>query len=73
VLTWYVKEPVEKFSGDLSPLVNEILSMSDTDYPSPTDYLGYMAWGTEAYSSNNEYVTFNVTQLAIDVETTSST
>ncbi|KAI8720149.1 hypothetical protein NCS52_00459600 [Fusarium sp. LHS14.1] len=72
VLTWYVKDPVEKFSGDLSPLVNEILSMDDSDYPSPTDYLGYMAWGTEAYSSDNKYVTFNVTKLAIDVETTSS-
>ncbi|KAF5003422.1 hypothetical protein FDECE_10019 [Fusarium decemcellulare] len=66
VLTWYVDDPVEKFKGDLAPLVNEILSMDDSDYPSPSDYLGYMSWGTEAYSVNTT-VTFDVPSLSIDI------
>ncbi|KAF4980493.1 hypothetical protein FZEAL_3504 [Fusarium zealandicum] len=66
VLTWYVEKPTQKFSGDLYPLIDEILSMEDKDYPSASDYMGYMSWGTEAYSVNKT-VTFDVPSLSIDV------
>ncbi|CAG7559681.1 unnamed protein product [Fusarium equiseti] len=66
VLTWYVEKPAEKFDGDLWPLVEEILAMDNADYPSASDYIGYMSWGTEAYSVNTT-VTFDVPNLSINV------
>lgn len=66
VLTWYVDKPTEKFDGDLWPLIEEILSMDNSDYPSASDYIGYMSWGTEAYSVNTT-VTFDVPSLSINV------
>ncbi|KAM5341762.1 hypothetical protein ACJ41O_014793 [Fusarium nematophilum] len=68
VLTWYVDEPVTKFKGDLAPLVEKILDMDNTNYPSASDYMGYMSWGTEAYYANS-MVTFDVPSLSIDVVT----
>ncbi|KAH7253541.1 concanavalin A-like lectin/glucanase domain-containing protein [Fusarium redolens] len=67
VLTWYVDKPTEKFDGDLWPLIEEILSMDNANYPSSSDYIGYMSWGTEAYSANTT-VTFDVPSLSINVE-----
>lgn len=67
VLTWYVDEPTEKFDGDLYPLVEEILSMDNANYPTSSYYIGYMSWGTEAYSANTT-VTFDVPSLSINVE-----
>lgn len=66
VLTWYVEKPAEKFDGDLWPLIEEILAMDNADYPSASDYIGYMSWGTEAYSVNTT-VTFDVPNLSINV------
>jgi hypothetical protein len=65
-LTWYVEKPAEKFDGDLWPLIEEILAMDNADYPSASDYIGYMSWGTEAYSVNTT-VTFDVPNLSINV------
>ncbi|KAI6778570.1 Glycosyl hydrolase family 12 [Emericellopsis cladophorae] len=66
VLTWYCEDPAPKFHGDLQPLVDRLVEMGDTNFPTESDYIGYMAVGTETYFSD-DYVTFHVPQLAIDV------
>ncbi|KAG9255594.1 concanavalin A-like lectin/glucanase domain-containing protein [Emericellopsis atlantica] len=66
VLTWYAENPASKFHGDLMPLVDRLVEMGDTNFPTKSDYIGYMAVGTETYFSD-DYVTFHVPQLAIDV------
>ena len=67
-------EDVDSFTGNLYPLVEEVMKMgassnSDySDFPSSSDYIGYMSWGTEAYYSEKN-VTFNVPKLSIDIDT----
>ncbi|KAL6879318.1 concanavalin A-like lectin/glucanase [Trichoderma novae-zelandiae] len=75
VLTWYTDTPVEKFNGDISPLINSLFKITATaaDLPKSGDYLGYMALGSEAFSADKT-VTLYVPKLSIDIETdTSST
>lgn len=69
VLTWYATGIVETFNGDIGPFLNEFSSMTSLQekYPVSTDYLGYLALGSEAYWSPDA-VTFNVPQLSIDIE-----
>lgn len=66
VLTWYSSEPADKFHGDLNPLLDRLVEMAKTDFPTDSDYVGYMSLGTEAYSSD-DYVTFHVPELSIEV------
>lgn len=68
VLSWVASEPVHDFKGDLQPLLDEIFASDNADYPSKTDYLGYFAFGQEAYSSEAN-VTFSVPSLLVDLET----
>lgn len=68
VLSWVASEPVHDFKGDLQPLLDEIFAFDNADYPSKTDYLGYFAFGQEAYSSDAN-VTFSVPSLLVDLET----
>ena len=42
--------------------------MDEDDFPSSSDYLGYIGMGTEAYYAKKE-VTFHVPTLSIDIET----
>lgn len=75
VLTWYTDTPVEKFNGDISPLINSLFKLTATaaDLPKSGDYLGYLALGSEAFSADKT-VTLYVPKLSIDIETdTSST
>ncbi|KKA27203.1 hypothetical protein TD95_002094 [Thielaviopsis punctulata] len=67
VLTWMPASPVTKFDGDLMSLVNKTLSLTGEMYPSSSDYLGYLAIGSETYYSN-DFVTFTVSDLAIDLK-----
>ncbi|KAM0329466.1 hypothetical protein ACHAQA_004775 [Verticillium albo-atrum] len=71
VLTWVAKGTVEKFHGDLMPLVTQLMGMSGSNFPKKTDYLGYMGLGSEALSTS-EPVTFHVPELSIDIRTASS-
>lgn len=72
VITWYCFDVVDTFNGDLYPLVEEVMTLGKSgdadyaDFPTSSDYIGYMSWGSEAYYSTKN-VTFNVPHLSIDV------
>ncbi|KAK7402885.1 hypothetical protein QQX98_011370 [Neonectria punicea] len=66
VLTWMSYDVTTEFKGDLWPLVDYVMTADEEFYPSTSDYMGYMSWGTEAYSANKS-VTFDVPRLSIDV------
>jgi hypothetical protein len=68
VLTWVASTTTDTFNGDILPLISALLTLDGASYPSKTDYLGYMAFGSEAYWSQ-DYVTFSVPTLSIDVRT----
>ncbi|KAH0593790.1 hypothetical protein MHUMG1_08541 [Metarhizium humberi] len=68
VLSWVATKPTTTFKGDLKPLMDTIFAMNNANYPQKTDYLGYLAFGQEAYSSTAN-VTFSVPSLAVDIET----
>ncbi|KHN99840.1 Concanavalin A-like lectin/glucanase [Metarhizium album ARSEF 1941] len=68
VLSWVATKPTANFQGNLKPLLDGIFDLNNANYPQKTDYLGYVAFGQEAYSSTSN-VTFSVTNLAIDIET----
>ncbi|KAL7915450.1 glycoside hydrolase family 12 protein [Trichoderma velutinum] len=73
VLTWYTKTPVEKFNGDISPLINSLfkLTAAAVDLPKSGDYLGYLALGSEAFYVDKT-VTLYVPKLSIDIEAAAS-
>lgn len=68
VLTWTAATAVENFVGDITPLVTTVASLGRADFPSSTDYLGYMGLGSEALWSPQS-VTFDVKYLSMDVRT----
>lgn len=68
VLTWYAETPTENFKGDIAPLMARLASMTGTNLPKGSDYLGYMSLGSEALSADVA-VTFHVPTLSIDVKT----
>jgi hypothetical protein len=67
-------EPITDFTGDVSPLFNNILNLSSVkgfadlgvDLPSVKDYLGYVGFGTQAFNSLG-HVTFWVPKLHVDL------
>lgn len=63
VLTWVASTDVDNFTGDLVPLLQ---SLSSVGGPSATDYLGYLAFGSEALSASSN-VTFIVSDLKLAV------
>lgn len=67
VLTWSASQPVEKFIGDIAPLITTIGSLNLPDFPSSDNYLGYMGLGSEALWTPQE-VTFDVSYLSMDVK-----
>lgn len=67
VLTWVASTTADVFYGDILELVTALFSLSGGEYPSKTDYIGYLAFGSEAYYSDS-YVTFSVPTLSIDIE-----
>lgn len=71
-MTWYTDTPIQKFNGDISPLINSVFKLTTvTDIPKSSDYLGYLALGSEAFSVDKT-VTLYVPQLSIDIETSST-
>jgi hypothetical protein len=78
VFTWVASDPngITDFHGDISPLFNIVLNLAstaknfadlDVSLPIFGDYLGYVGFGTQAYSSIG-HVTFAVPQLGIDLQ-----
>lgn len=65
VLTWLASDNTTDFSGDVGPLVKDLELYTG---PKSTDYLGYVAFGTETlYSDAN--ATLYVPTLKLDVLT----
>ncbi|KAJ5306524.1 hypothetical protein PENANT_c031G10030 [Penicillium antarcticum] len=78
VMSWVSEEAVnggftERFAGDIYPLITDLYSMTSADLndiepPSKDDFLGSLAFGTEAFYSG-EFVTFSVPEYKIDIRT----
>ncbi|RDA93291.1 hypothetical protein CP533_2044 [Ophiocordyceps camponoti-saundersi (nom. inval.)] len=66
VLTWKATSMAHDFHGDISPLIRKVLEANRKGFPSSSDYLGYLSFGTEAYYSDKP-VTFSVPSLSIDI------
>ena len=61
--TWLAAQNTTDFTGDIGPLLQDL---SNDSGPTSTDYLGYVAFGSETlYSDRN--VTFYVPKLEMDV------
>lgn len=68
VLTWVVSGHLtEEFTGDIYPLITDLYTMNGDIYPSSSDYMGVLQFGTEAFSSNSN-VTFAVPKFWIDIQ-----
>jgi len=65
VFTWVAQTNTTSMDADIAPLVNELANHGG---PTTSDYLGYIAFGSEAlYSVDN--VTFAVPKLSMDMVT----
>ncbi|KAK5467734.1 hypothetical protein LTS15_000707 [Exophiala xenobiotica] len=65
VLTWMASGPVQNISADFRPLLSDLTSVGG---PSTADYIGYLAFGSEAlWSAAN--VTFYNPSLSMDIVT----
>lgn len=78
VFTWVASDPngITDFNGDISPLFNVVLNLAstaknfaelDVTLPIFGDYLGYVGFGSQTYSSIG-HVTFAVPKLGIDLQ-----
>lgn len=84
VCTWLPTMTVNTFDDDLLPFIT-FLNTDDkvatffagltqpatykVTLPQPTDYIGYMALGTEVYSSADQNVTFTAPHMSFDIST----
>lgn len=67
VSSWLASDPVTHFNGDLAPFLMRLTTSNTSQHPVMTDYLGYVAFGTETFSCN-ETTTFYVPHFSVDVE-----
>jgi hypothetical protein len=65
VFTWIADGNQTSFVGNLAPLVTR-LAYIDTG-PSPSTYMGYMAFGSETLYASAGNVTFNVADLTMEI------
>lgn len=65
VLTWVATGTVQNFEADIGPLLQGLTGLGG---PTVNDYLGYMAFGSEALSASSN-VTFYNPSLNMDVVT----
>ena len=65
VLTWAATAPVTNFVADIAPLLQR--DVSAIGGPSSSDYMGYMALGSEVLNSNVN-VTLSVPTLSFDLQ-----
>ncbi|CAG8401097.1 unnamed protein product [Penicillium salamii] len=72
VLSWvarpFLTDALEKFTGDIYPLISDLYTTDNDDYPSSDDYLGSLSFGSEAYDVK-EHVTFSVPKYEISIKT----
>ncbi|RMZ89203.1 hypothetical protein DV736_g3568, partial [Chaetothyriales sp. CBS 134916] len=64
VLTWSSASAITDFSADISPLLKK--DYSSIGGPTPEDYMGYMALGSEVLNSNVN-VTLSVPHLSMNI------
>jgi len=64
VFTWLAPQNTTSFTGDISPLITAL--STNPKGPSSQAYLGYYAFGTEAFYSGGN-VTLSVPKLALEV------
>ncbi|EKV22043.1 Glycoside hydrolase, family 12 [Penicillium digitatum] len=67
VLSWVPEGAIEKFTGDIYPLITDLYNFGGSDYPARDDYLGSLSFGTEVYSVNSN-VTFWAEKYKIDIK-----
>ena len=54
--TWLAATNITDFNGDVGPLINGLEAYGG---PKPTDYLGYVAFGTEAFHATQNATFYN--------------
>jgi Glycosyl hydrolase family 12 len=64
VLTWAAAAPVTDFVGNIAPLLQQ--DLSSFGGPTTSDYLGYVAFGSEALSAASN-ITLSVPRLSMQV------
>lgn len=62
--TWLASAPTPQFKGDIGPLLQ---GLGGNKGPKPTDYLGYVAFGSETFYAMQN-VTFYVPKLDLEVK-----
>ncbi|KAJ5210411.1 Glycoside hydrolase family 12 [Penicillium cf. griseofulvum] len=67
VLSWVPEGAVERFTGDIYPLITDLYNLQGANYPVKDDFLGSLSFGTEVYSVNNN-VTFWAEKYKIDIK-----
>ncbi|KAJ5520508.1 Glycoside hydrolase family 12 [Penicillium fimorum] len=67
VLSWVPGSIVERFTGDIYPLITDLYNLEGDNYPAKNDYLGSLSFGTEVYSVDSN-VTFWAEQYKIDIK-----
>ncbi|KGO71233.1 Glycoside hydrolase, family 12 [Penicillium italicum] len=67
VLSWVTESILEKFTGDIYPLITDLYNLEGSEYPAKDDYLGSLSFGTEVYSVNSN-VTFWSERFKIDIK-----
>lgn len=67
VLTWLAETTIERFIGDIGPLVTQVTQLNRPGVPAATDFIGYMGMGSEAYWTPQK-VTFDVSYLSMDIK-----
>ena len=66
VLTWSAAAPITNFVADIAPLLQK--DYSALGGPTSSDYMGYMALGSEVLNSNTN-VTLSVPTLTMEIKT----
>lgn len=66
VLSWVAAGTVQNFDGDLGPLLQGLTGLGG---PTVDDYLGYIAFGSEALSASSN-VTFSNPNLRMQIIST---
>ncbi|KAF9245485.1 CAZyme family GH12 [Penicillium roqueforti] len=66
VLSWVADTILERFTGDIYPLITDLYNLEGSTYPAKDDYLGSLSFGTETYSVDHN-VTFWAEEYKIDI------
>ncbi|KAH8893003.1 concanavalin A-like lectin/glucanase [Thozetella sp. PMI_491] len=70
--TWLASETIDKFDGDIAPLLTKLTQLNHPSLPSLSDTLGYLSLGSETYSAKKP-ATFFVPHLSIVIKPSNGT